>query len=74
MTEEKEFVVEQSSVGIFHHFLPPFIPCGIMFSLTLHILISLSVRVRCDLAMRQNSKYDFRFLEYFQLLVPKNIS
>ena len=35
MTEEKEFVVEQSSVGIFHHFLPPFIPCGIMFGLTL---------------------------------------
>ena len=35
MTEEKENAVEQSSVRIFHHFLPPFIPCGIMFGLTL---------------------------------------
>ena len=35
MTEEKEYVVEQSSVGIFHHFLPPFILCGIMFGLRL---------------------------------------
>ena len=38
MTEEKEYVVEQSSVGIFHHFLPPFIPCGIMFGLRLYII------------------------------------
>ena len=35
MTEEQEYVVEQSSVRIFHHFHPPFIPCGIMFGLRL---------------------------------------
>ena len=35
MPEERKNMVEQSSVGIFHHFLPPNILYGIIFGLTL---------------------------------------